>query len=135
MRSLTAALLSAALLAAAGWWDAGALSPGCAQAAARSARIADPGGGTATHRPACRMTCCKRPPRVAAAPAPLGAGCTCGRGGSQPIRQVRFAAGTPSILPAPPRLPAPRSGGPSCQRLRSLATLPYLDLPERPPRA
>ncbi|HLX09716.1 MAG TPA: hypothetical protein VKY89_17815 [Thermoanaerobaculia bacterium] len=135
MRRLAAALLSAALLAAAGWWDAGALSPGCPRAAAMSARLAGPGDSTAAHRPACRMTCCKRSPRAAAAPAPPGAACTCGRGGSQPIRQVRFAAGTPSILPAPPRLPAPRSGGPSCQRLRGLATLPFLDLPERPPRA
>jgi hypothetical protein len=140
MRRLAAAMLSA-LLAAAGLPLIGAAASECSHAAA-AAPAADragrapgvpgdgaPGATAAAHRhgPDCRMFCC------VARPAAASCVCRCSR--SQPRQQASFAAGMPSILPAPPRLPLPRSAALDALQARLPAALPFLGLPERPPRA
>ena len=128
MRRFAAALLTALLAAAGlptlGTGTAAAGTPGTAAAGA-----AAPGIAAAAHRhgPGCRMSCCVVPPAAASR------GCRCGRGHAP--RLAGFAAGTPSILPAPPRLPLPRDAGFEWRRAGLPAALPFLGIPERPPRA
>jgi len=156
MRRLAAALLSA-LLAAAGTPVLGTAVAGCSRSAAgapaagvpaadradRADRAhpatAAPRGGAAgiaaaahRHGPGCKMSCCVvRPPvRPAAA-----ASCGCRYRGSQPRQPAGFAAGMPSILPAPPLLPLPRGVALAWRRPEPPAALPFLGIPERPPRA
>ncbi len=104
----------------------------------------------ATGRPdaGCAMTCCKRgaAPATAmhamkgmgagasrvAAPAGAPLSCSCGAGRSQ---QSGIAGGQPSVLPIPPRLPAPCGASRLARRAGPPLEPPSLDLPERPPRA
>jgi hypothetical protein len=84
------------------------------------------------HGPGCKMSCCVV--RPAARPA-AAAACGCRSRGSQPRQPAGFAAGMPSILPAPPRLPLPRGAALAWRRPELPAALPFLGIPERPPRA
>ncbi|HEV3076573.1 MAG TPA: hypothetical protein VHB47_19275 [Thermoanaerobaculia bacterium] len=131
MRRLAAALLSA-LLAAAGMPAPGAAAAGCSRAgAATGAPTAGPVAGIAAahqHGPGCKMSCCVARPAAAAASA-----CRCGR--RQPRQAAGFAAGTPSILPVPPRLPLPRGAALAWRQPGLPPVLPFLGVPERPPRA
>jgi hypothetical protein len=136
MRRFAAALLTA-LLAAAGMPTLGTgTAAAAATGAAAAGTIATGTAATGTaataaaahrHGPGCRMSCCVVPPAAASR------GCRCGR--SQAPRLAGFAAGTPSVLPAPPRLPLPRSAGLEWRRAGLPAALPFLGIPERPPRA
>jgi hypothetical protein len=108
------------------------------------------GAAAGAQRAACRMACCTRgtpssaattatltmhpaPSRAAAPQAPPPLCCSCGSG--QVPQQAGVPGGNPSVLPDPPRLPAPLAaslvGRQSGQPLERLC----LDLPERPPRA
>jgi hypothetical protein len=136
MRRLAAALLSA-LLAAAGMPVLGTAAAGCSHAVAGAAGAAGvpatgPAAGIAAaahrHGADCRMSCCVVRPAAAA-----GSGCRCGR--SQPRQPAGFAAGMPSILPARPRLPLPRAAALAWRQPGLPAALPFLGIPERPPRA
>jgi len=130
MRRLAAALLSA-LLAAAGMPILGSAAAECPHAAA-GAPAAGPAGHSAgmahRHGPGCRMSCCVVRPAASAS-----GGCQCGR--NLPRQPASFAAGMPSILPAPPRLPLPRSAALAWLQPALPAALPFLGIPERPPRA
>jgi hypothetical protein len=134
MRRFAAALLTA-LLTAAGMPTLGTGTAAAAAAASTGAAAGTTAAGTAAagtaaahrHGPGCRMSCCVVPPAAASR------GCRCGR--SQAPRLAGFAAGTPSVLPAPPRLPLPRSAGFEWRRAGLPAALPFLGIPERPPRA
>ena len=124
MRRLAAALLSA-LLAAAGMPVLGTAVAGCSRAATG---VPAAGIGAAhRHGADCRMSCC------VVRPAAASRGCRCGR--SQPRQPAGFAAGMPSILPAPPRLPLPRAAAVDWRQPGPVAALPFLGVPERPPRA
>ena len=128
MRRLAAALLSA-LLAAAGMPAPGMAAAACSRAG--SAPAAGPAAGIATahrHGPGCKMSCCVVRPAAASSSA-----CRCGR--SQPRHAAGFAAGMPSILPAPPRLPLPRGAALAWRQPGLPPALPFLGVPERPPRA
>jgi hypothetical protein len=130
MRRIAAALLSV-LLAAAGMPAMGTAVSGCSRAAAGASAdsaAGAPAASAAAHRHGadCRMTCCVAHPAAAAA------GCRCGR--SQPRQPGGLTAGMHSILPAPPRLPLPRSAALGWRRAELSAALPFLGLPERPPR-
>jgi hypothetical protein len=129
MRRLAAALLSA-LLAASGMPVLGTAAGGCSQGAAAGAPAAGTAAGIAAahrHGADCRMSCC------VVRPAAASRGCRCGR--SQPRQPAGFAAGMPSILPAPPRLPLPRGAALAWLQPGLPAALPFLGIPERPPRA
>jgi hypothetical protein len=125
MRRLAAALLSA-LLAAAGMPVLDTAAGGCSRAATGLPAAGSP---VAAHRHGadCRMSCC------VVRPAAASGGCRCGR--SQPRQAAGFAAGMPSILPAPPRLPLPRGAALAWRQPGLPAALPFLGIPERPPRA
>ena len=127
---LTAALLSV-LLATAGTPAMGTAVSGCSRAAVGAPASAGgaPAASAAAHRHGadCRMSCC------VVRPAAASRGCRCGR--SQPRQPAGFAAGMPSILPAPPRLPLPRGAALAWLQPGLPAALPFLGIPERPPRA
>lgn len=128
MRRFAAALLSA-LLAAAGMPVPGTAVTACSRAAAVAPAAGPAAGIAAAHRhgPGCRMSCC------VVRPAAASSCCRCGR--SQPRQPAGFAAGMPSILPAPPRLPLPRGAALAWRQPGLPAALPFLGIPERPPRA
>jgi len=129
MRRLAAALLSA-LLAAAGMPAPGAAAAACSRAAAGVPAAGTAAGMAAAHRhgPDCKMSCCAARPAAASSR-------TCRCGGSQPRQAAGFAAGMPSILPAPPRLPMPHGVARAWRQPGVPAALPFLGVPERPPRA
>jgi hypothetical protein len=126
MRRLAAALLSV-LLAAAGMPVPGTAAAGCSRAAAGMVPAAGSSATAHRHGADCRMSCC------VVRPAAASRGCRCGR--SQPRQPAGFAAGTPSILPAPPRLALPRGTALAWRQRGFLPALPSVDVPERPPRA
>jgi hypothetical protein len=142
MRKLATTTL-AALLAWGGGWAAGAGgAPGVTAAAGPRAA-------------ACRMACCHvsgAPARTgtgagAACPAPRGgprlaprtgpASCSCssGSGGGSGPRASLAPEGRPSVLPARPRLPAPRAAALIAWPAGPPACLTPLDPPDHPPRA
>ncbi|HEY6321331.1 MAG TPA: hypothetical protein VJA16_07220 [Thermoanaerobaculia bacterium] len=132
MKELTAALLSA-LLAAAGMPAPGTAAAGCSRVAAgapAAGPATGPAAGIAAHRhgPDCKMSCCVARPAAASSRA-----CRCGR--SQPRQPAGFAAGMPSILPVPPRLPLPCGAALAWRQPGFPPALPFLGVPERPPRA